>query len=154
LILSQEDLNKIGCNLSDDYSKNVIITRTLNKSGSYRIDFKYEKMDNGYLYISQTLIHNITYFHTVINSQLNVIIENIIYKLHGLTLIEIPTTQRFGKDSKVYVLLNTKHGPVGNIIRIRYKKIIFSAAIVGIYFNQEDSYKALIEELDKRIKDE
>ncbi len=154
LFFSQEELNTIGCNITDDYSKNITLTRTVDKSGSYRIDSKYEKSENGYLYISQTVIRNLTPFHTFINSKFDSIINNIIFRFYGLTLIEIPTTKRFGKESKIYVLLNNKKGPVGNIIRIRYNTLYFSAAIIGVYFNHEDSLKSLVENLDKRLSAE
>lgn len=152
LFLSQEELDKIGCNLPDDYSQKTIITRTLNKSGSYRIDCKYEKSENGYLYISQTVIQNITCFHTFINAKLDAIVNDIVFEFYGLTLIEIPTTKKFGKESKIYVLVNNKNGPVGNIIRMRYNKVYFSTAIVGIYFNHEDPFISLVENIDKRIQ--
>jgi hypothetical protein len=121
--------------------------------GTFEIDYEYEfpeGVSSGITFINQTVEYERKSSGRLLNQTISNMITGTIYKSRRIQLKEKPGLFKYGKDSKIFDILNKEGYTVGNVLVVTFDKIVFTYTIIGIYISDPEIWTELFKEkLDK-----
>ena len=140
LLVTLTSLSEFGLALPDGYAQHEQLRRERNSDGSLSIEYEFQTQDGAppFVYSSARI------FSSPSEACLFYSADNLGVRLSSLVPTDRNDLFQYGEKSR-FALVESQGKPVGNVFAMCHSRTTLLVMIVGIYFDDTDSWRALIE---------
>ena len=140
LLVTLESLSKFGLALPDGYAEREKLRRERRSDGSLSIEYEFQTADGEPPFVYS----NARIFSSPTGACLSFSADNLGLRLSSLEPTDRNDLFRYGERSR-FALVERDGTPVGNVFSMCRSRTSLLVMFVGIYFDDTDSWRALIE---------
>ncbi len=146
LFISPVQYVPFGMTVPSDVQSAVKVTKTVWPDLTVTLDYEYEPKETSDIsYLRQEIETSRSEVESTVQTGLTGVVTKFVFEQEGLTLRE---THEYGynKGTSTFQIVRKDGTRVGNILRVSWGKVAYTATIVGPYIDGEDVWKAIFDD--------